>query len=133
MNNKSFGKELIIDIYDVNEKLCDDLEHGYRFLEELVHFLGMNSFFGPIVVHGPRDKDGKEIYPDKAGLSGVIFLIESSIVIHSIKDKKFCCLNIFSCGHICKNGVKEFVEKWYPHSKAEVQLVERGIDYGTIS
>ena len=40
---KSFGIELLLDLYDCKEDVCDDLTHCYNFLDEVVGFLGMEK------------------------------------------------------------------------------------------
>jgi S-adenosylmethionine/arginine decarboxylase-like enzyme len=126
-----FGKSFHLDIYGVAANKCDDLELSYRYLEELVDLIDMTIFFGPIVVHGPR-KNGQEVYPDKAGVSAVVFLIESSITIHTIKDKGFVSIDVYTCGCLDDNVQKKilsFTKDVFGFSHCETSILNRGIDY----
>src|SRR5690606_24879169 len=94
----AFGKLFCLDCYNCEADL-NSIELVYRFLEELVELIGMTPMGNPAVIHGPR-KNGVELYPDKEGVSGVQFLIESSITVHTIIPKKFVTLDIYTCGEL---------------------------------
>lgn len=127
----AFGKELLIDLYGVAPEKCDSLELNYRFLEELVRVLGMEAFTNPLVFHGGRDKDGNELYPDKAGTTGFIGLITSSIVVHTINEKGFVSIDVYTCGDLPEDGgeaLKFIYDVWKP-TRHDMRFVERGLDY----
>lgn len=124
----AFGKSLLIDLYDCEANL-DDLELIYRFLEELVVRLGMQAFSPAIVFHGPKDKNGNEIYPDKAGVSGVVFLITSSIVIHTIIPNKFVSIDVYSCNDFNINETREYIKSVFKSSRLDEEVVIRGKQY----
>lgn len=130
MSKEPFGRELLIDLYGVSAEKCDSLEFNYRFSEELVRFLGMEIFAGPLVFHGGVDgKTGIELYPDKAGVTCVTCLITSSLVIHTIKDKGYVSIDVYTCGELCQDGVEKFIrDRWEP-TDYESQYLERGLKY----
>jgi len=126
--SKSFGKELLIDLYGVEPRFCDDIELCYRFLEELVDVLKMTKMCFPICMHGPKDK-GAEVFPDKEGVTGFIGLIESSIVLHAIAPKNFISIDVYTCGEMEPETVIAFIKEKYKPTNIEFQLIERGIKY----
>jgi len=128
-DSQCFGKELLIDLYGVSADKCDSLELTYRFLEDLVNVLGMETMTNPLCFHGGRDKEGNELFPDKAGVTGFIGLITSSIVVHTITPKGFVSIDVYTCGNLSTKGVEEFVTKVWEPSKYEAQLIKRGIEY----
>lgn len=128
---KPFGWSLLLDFYDCDVGVLDSLEDNYRYLERLCDLLGMHKFFGPVVNHGPTN-NGIEIYPGKAGVSGVLFLIESSIVIHTILPEKFASVDVYSCGAMNTEGVINYSRDVFKFKDYESQLVIRGKEYGRI-
>lgn len=126
--NKPFGYSFLVDLYDVEPGLCDNLEFNYRLLEELVDLLKMTKQCPPYVIHGPTHQ-GEELYPDKVGISGWIGLIESGIQIHTIKPRNFVSIDIYSCGKVDEVLVKNFLSAKYKPQKVESEFVVRGISY----
>ena len=61
----AFGYQLLLDLYDCKSGACDDLALCYRFLDEIVEYLGMEKQAPPGIFY----TDAKR-FPDKAGLSG---------------------------------------------------------------
>jgi len=119
-----FGYELLVDCYNTKEGACSDLEHCYSFLDKLVDFIGMEKQAPPQVFRTDRKK-----YPDKAGLSGWVPLVESSIVIHTLTKTDFVSVDVYSCGKFDPKKVVQFVKKYFKPKKIETQLVERGKHY----
>lgn len=125
---KPFGYSYLLDMYDCDG--CDSLEINYRFLEELVNKLGMTKMSAPVVIHGPRDQDGCELYPDKAGVSGWVPLIESGIQIHTLAPKRFITLDVYSCREFDPNTVLDFAQLMYDFASFKGHWVIRGEEYG---
>ena len=125
---KPFGYSYLLDMYGVKPGLCDDIELHYRFLEDLVVLIGMTPMAPPIVIHGPR-RDGIELYPLKSGVSAIQFLIESSIVQHSIEPTHFSSLDVYSCAKFDPKEVFKFAQKTWKFSRFEENFVPRGISY----
>ena len=151
---KPFGHELLLDLYDVKNpkcegNVCDDVEFTYRFLEDMVTFLGMTPMAPPYVIHAPSKieiKEGlglsgkgpvdtfevkrEEVYPDKAGVSAWQALIESGIQIHTLAPKNFVSIDIYTCGKLEQEQVIAFVKYYYNPSKIESHYLVRGKEYG---
>ena len=52
----SFGMELLVDLYNCREGVCDDLSLGYKFLDEIVPFLGMEKQAPPQIFFSDAEK-----------------------------------------------------------------------------
>ena len=102
-----FGYSYLVDFYGCIPGSGSDINAIYLFLESLPTKIGMQSFSPPLIIKEPAtfvpDRcDSNDLirvpdYPDKAGVSAEIFLITSSIVLHTIEDSQFCRLDVFSC------------------------------------
>lgn len=143
-----FGKSYMLDMYRCREGVCDDLELHYRFLEELVHVLGMIPMSPPLVLHAPTKFETKieydllnspessytkriELYPDKEGVSGWQSLVTSGIQVHSCEPSHFSCIDVFSCGDFQTDKIKAFAHKFFGFEDSEEYVVNRGLKYGT--
>jgi S-adenosylmethionine/arginine decarboxylase-like enzyme len=123
-----FGYSYLLDMYECRPGAADDLELTYRFLEELVDKIGMTRMSQPVVIHGPRF-GGRELYPDKAGVSGWQALIESGIQIHSIEPTHFITLDLYSCNKFDPKIVLEFARASFGFETWEDHFIERGSKY----
>ena len=119
-----FGHELLLDCYDCKPGVCSDLEKSYNFLDKIVDIIEMKKQAPPQVF-----KTDSKLYPDKAGLSGWVALVESSIVIHTLSKKNFISIDIYTCGKLDPKLAVAFVNKYFKPKKIEKQYVERGIHY----
>jgi len=129
---KPFGYSYFLDMYNTAEGAADNLELVYRFLETLVDEIGMTRMTPPIVIHGPTDH-GKEIYPDKYGVSGWVGLIESGIQIHAIEAVHFISLDVYSCSCFKPETVLAFAKRHFGFTKYEEHFLERGLAYHEIA
>ena len=120
----SFGVELLLDLYDCRVGVCDDLDHCYNFLDQIVPFLGMEKQAPPHIFFSDDIK-----YPDKAGLSGWVPLIESSVVIHTLSVKNFISLNIYCCREFDIDKAVEFSRKFFEPRDYEYVVIPRGKKY----
>ena len=131
MNKTPFGYSYYLDMYDCREGAADDLELHYRFLERVVDKIGMTRMSQPVVMHGPT-KDGDEIYPDKAGVSGWVPLIESGIQIHSMEPKRFITLDVYSCNKFDSEIIYNYAKECFGFTDSEHNFFVRGRNYGNI-
>ncbi len=131
MTNKPFGYSYYLDMYDCRVGAADDLELHYRFLEQVVDKIGMTRMSQPVVMHGPT-KNGVEIYPDKAGVSGWVALIESGIQIHSMEPKRFITLDVYSCNKFNSEIIYNYAKECFGFGDSEQHYFVRGMKYGDI-
>ena len=120
----AFGYELLLDLYDCKLGACDDLALCYKFLDEIVTYLGMEKQAPPSIFF----TDGVR-FPDKAGLSGWAPLVESSVVIHTLTPKNFISVDIYCCKKFDINKAKSFVRRFFSPKRMDEQFILRGIDY----
>ena len=121
---KSFGMELLLDLYDCDRDMCNDLNHSYRFLDEIVPFLGMEKQAPPFIFVSDTSK-----YPDKEGLSGWVPLIESSVVIHTLTLGKFISINIYCCREFDVEKAIQYSLNHFRTGKYEYVVAPRGKKY----
>jgi len=119
-----FGYQLLLDLYNCKKSACDDLTLCYSFLEEVIRVLDVEPQSPPFIFR----TDGKR-YPDKAGLSGWIPLVESGIQIHTLTPKNFISIDIYSCKQFEIEPIKKFVRDFFAPKRMDAQSLERGIDY----
>lgn len=119
-----FGFLLAIDLYDCRNGVCDDFDLCYRFLDEVVRVLKMKRQAPPYLFRS----DERE-YPNKTGLSGWIPLIESGIQIHTLSQRNFISIDVYSCRRFDTEGLEEFVREFFHPSEVETQLILRGTRY----
>jgi S-adenosylmethionine/arginine decarboxylase-like enzyme len=119
-----FGYELLLDLYECKQGVCDDLTVCYNFLDEIVGFLGMEKQAPPSIFRSDATR-----FPDKAGLSGWVPLIESSIVIHTLTPKDFITVDIYCCRAFDRKKAEEFCRRFFAPKKLQAQFVERGMSY----
>jgi len=119
-----FGRSLHVDLYGVSQEICDDLSFCYQLLEDLTSFLQMNKQSPPFIFRSPEDQ-----FPEKAGLSGWVPLIESGMSIHTLTLREFVSLDIYTCGDLDVEKTIAFLyERLQPTSHEQHYLI-RGVMY----
>jgi S-adenosylmethionine decarboxylase len=114
-------------LYGCKEGACDDLSLCYKFLDDLVTKLKMTKQSPPFIFKSDECK-----YPDKAGLSGWVPLIESGIQMHTLTPKNFISVDIYSCREFSVEHISGFVKKYFAPKEIEVNYIERGLKYNDI-
>jgi len=117
----AYGYELLLDLYECDEKACDDLNLCYRYLDEVVSHLGMNKQAPPSIFR--TDATDR---PRQAGLVGWVPLIESSVVIHTMVPDRFITVDIYSCQRFDYEDAAAFTEKFFKPKSIDRQHVVRG-------
>jgi len=74
--------------------------------------------------------DGKA-FPDKAGLSGWLPLIESGIQIHTLERDRFVSLDVYSCKQFDTAVVLAYAREVFKPADMEHEFVHRGKKYRT--
>lgn len=121
---RAFGRSLHVDLYGVRPESCDDLAFCYALLDDLTTRLGMHKQAPPFIFRSP-DKQ----YPDKAGLSGWVPLIESGISIHTLTLTGFVSIDIYTCGCLDVADAVRFLTARLGASHCEQQYLVRGKHY----
>lgn len=118
---KPFGFLLTIDLYDCDFD-CHDLKGCFQFLMDLTDKLNMKRQSPPFIFINDE-------YPEKAGISGWVPLIESGIQIHTLAPKKFISIDIYTCGCFESGNIVDWVKLYFKAKKVETNYLERGIEY----
>lgn len=121
---QAFGFELLLDLYNCKKGACDDLALCYRFLDDCVAYLGMEKQAPPSIFFTDASR-----FPDKAGLSGWVPLVESSIVIHTLSVKDYISIDVYCCREFDIDKAKDFARKFFSPERMDAQYVLRGLDY----
>ncbi len=121
-----FGYLMTLDLYGCKEGVCDDIGLCYKFLEDLVVELKMSKQSPPFIF-----KSDEIRYPDKAGLSGWVPLIESGIQIHTLTPKNFISIDVYSCKHFVVGDVAKFAKEYFGCKEVETNFINRGVKYNT--
>lgn len=121
---KAFGYQLLLDLYDCKKGAADDLTLCYDFLVKVVRLLKMHPQSPPFLF-----RTDEERFPDKAGLSGWIPLVESGIQLHTLSKRNFISVDIYSCKRFEAGPVKAFVKRYFRPKRYEEQFLERGVTY----
>ena len=123
MKMKSYGKELIIDIHDVElESTRGDLERFFTELCDLIDMVREDLHFW--------DYDGEEEAYKNApahlkGISAIQFIRTSSIVIHTLDDLHKVFINIFSCKDFEVEKAISFCKDFFIGNVVNFTVVER--------
>jgi S-adenosylmethionine decarboxylase len=123
-NNMSFGYQLLLDLYGCKPGVCDDLTLCYKFLDDAVIALGMEKQSPPNIFRSDEVR-----FPDKAGLSGWVPLIESSIVIHTLTPKDFISIDVYCCRSFDIRMAQKICQDFFHPRRIDTQFIERGMDY----
>jgi S-adenosylmethionine decarboxylase len=119
-----FGFQLLLDLYECQPGVCDDLGRCYDFLERIVKVLQVEPQSPPFIFR----TDGRR-FPDKAGLSGWVPLVESGVQMHTLSEKDFISIDIYSCRAFEVEPLKAFVRRTFAPKRMDEQFLERGLDY----
>ena len=123
---RSYGKELIIDLYD-----CDVTKFTRMqlecFLIELCKLIGMKREDLHFWDYEDCSMEEYEAAPDHlAGTSAVQFLTTSNVTIHTLDRLKECYINIFSCKEFDAKAAATFICRWFGVSGCDKTIIRRG-------
>jgi S-adenosylmethionine decarboxylase len=82
---------LIIDGFGKNKNILQDENFIYELLNSYPSKIGMTKISGPIVFR----YSGKK--PEDWGVSGLVFIAESHIGLHTFVERSFINIDVFSC------------------------------------
>jgi len=113
--------QLIIDSFCNNLMLLTSKEELGKWLIDVIDFIGMTLIGGPYVVYYPAGNG------DEKGLSGVVLLAESSIVVHTYPEYKFVYIDLFSCKEFNTEEVLSRIKRGFGMEDPIVHLLTRRI------
>ena len=115
-----FGYLLAVDLYECESEHLDDVGFIYEFLETLVRRMGMIKQAPPFVFLSPPG------FPDKAGVSGWVPLIESGIQIHTVAPARFVSLDVYCCRRVEHDVVLHIAAQFFRPAHHGWAELERG-------
>ena len=121
---KIFGYHMTLDCYGCNHKAVDSVEVCYNYLDKMTEVMRVHKQSPPFVVYTDPIK-----YPDKAGISGWVPIVESGISIHTLTPTNFISVDIYSCKRYNIDKVREFTKKIFKPKEIEEKHFLRGEKY----
>jgi len=123
----AFGYHLMLDIYGCDEKNMTDFDVCYAFLNKLPEIIQTNKQSEPFLVK----TDGVK-FPDKAGFSGWVPLVESGISIHTLDPMRFISIDVYTCKKLTPEkiaAIKKYTDEIFHPTDWEEKFVLRGEKY----
>ena len=121
---KIFGYHMIMDCYGCDPKTIDSIEVCYNYLDEITEIMKVHKQSPPFVVYTDPIK-----YPDKAGISGWIPIVESGVSIHTLTPTDFVSIDVYSCKKYNIDDIRNFTKKTFKPKEIEEKFFLRGEKY----
>lgn len=119
-----FGYHLVLDCYGCNHEAIGNMSTCYYYLDTMTEIMKVHKQSAPFVVSTDVSR-----YPDKAGISGWVPIVESGISIHTLTPTNFISIDIYSCKKYSVKKVKEFTRKVFSPHEIEEKFFLRGEKY----
>ncbi len=119
-----FGYHLVMDCYGCNKKAIDSMKVCYDYLDQMTVIMKVHKQTQPFVVYTDPVK-----YPDKAGISGWVPIVESGISIHTLTPTNFISIDVYSCKKYSIEKVKAFTQAVFKPKEIEEKFFLRGEKY----
>ena len=121
---KVFGYHLIMDCYGCNHHATSSLDVCYKYLDDMTALLKVHKQTEPLVFQTDAVK-----FPDKAGISGWVPVVESGISIHTLTPSDFVSIDVYSCKKYTIEKVREFTRSVFKPMEIEEKFILRGEKY----
>ena len=121
---KIFGYHMIMDCYGCDRKAVDSVEVCYHYLDKITEVMKVHKQSPPFVVYTDPVK-----YPDKAGISGWVPVVESGVSIHTLTVTNFISIDVYSCKKYSIEKVREFTRSIFKPQEIEEKHFLRGEKY----
>jgi S-adenosylmethionine decarboxylase len=113
---KSLGKHLIIELFQCDSTLLNDvktLEHHLRAAVQLSGATVIQPFFHQFSPHG---------------ITGVVVVAESHFALHTWPEYGYCAVDIFTCGDTVNGHVAlDYLKENLGAANASVMEIKRGV------
>jgi S-adenosylmethionine decarboxylase len=120
MKEKNYGTEVIIDLFDCDEKLFTK-EILIEFVQLLIKKANMQAHGEPVIW---EDHNSEE--PHMRGISIFQWISTSNIVIHSLTLTKLVLINMFSCKDFDAEYIAKFCKDFFGSKKMNFSVIKRG-------
>lgn len=115
---------LIIDGFGKNKTILQDEKFIYELLDKLPDRIGMTKISDPVVFRYSGVK------PEDWGISGLVFIAESHISLHTFVERSFINIDVFSCKDFDAGQVTEELKKGFELIRIRSCLVRRNWNNG---
>ena len=112
----------MIDAYDCDEKLLNDVNHVTKFLKSLPKLIDMT------IIMSPKVMEYKAVMPEDDGITGFTIIAESHISIHTYPKRKFFSFDCFSCKEFDVKKAIEYITEHFDIGHMVPQVCTRGFD-----
>lgn len=113
---KSLGKHLIVELYDCDFDLINDVSQVEKILVEAVA-ISKATIVQPVF---------HQFSPH--GVSGVVVIAESHFTIHTWPEYGYCALDIFTCGELIDSDASlVYLQKAFKAGSLSVMEIKRGV------
>ncbi len=123
-SKKPYGKELILDLHNCDEKQFNR-KAIRKFFQELCKLIDMKRcelyFWDDVGVPAKE----KQNLPHTKGTSAVQFILTSNITIHTLDLLKAAYVNIFSCKQFDRKVAEKITKEWFGANKCRTHFIER--------
>lgn len=119
-----FGYHLVLDCYGCDHKAIGSISICYQYLDAMTAIMKVHKQSAPFVVSTDAIK-----YPDKAGISGWVPIVESGISIHTLTPTNFISIDVYSCKKYSLKKVRDFTRKTFSPKEIEEKFFLRGEKY----
>jgi S-adenosylmethionine decarboxylase len=110
---------LIIDGFGNNKDVLQDENFIYDLLFAYPDKIGMTKISDPIVFRYSGSK------PEDWGISGLVFIAESHISLHTFVERKFINIDVFSCKDFDAERIMEDMKNKFGLTRMRSCLVRR--------
>ena len=110
------GKHFILDVEGVEKRKLVDKQIMYKVLSELPEMVNMNKLTDPLIVEGVSHNPG---------LTGVVIIETSNIILHTFQNSGKFSLDIFSVKPIDEEKVISYLNQHYKFKVLRRQLIDR--------
>ncbi|MEJ5348513.1 MAG: adenosylmethionine decarboxylase [Desulfosoma sp.] len=113
---KSLGKHLIVELYDCDFDLINDVSQVEKILVEAVA-ISKATIVQPVF---------HQFSPH--GVSGVVVIAESHFTIHTWPEYGYCALDIFTCGELIDSDASlAYLQEAFKAGSFSVMEIKRGV------
>ncbi len=122
---KPYGPELILDSFD-----CDISTFNRKSLRQFAKGMCKAIEMTPHKFVSWDDdgvsEDECQTKLETKGYSAIQFLMESSIVIHTLELRREAFINVFSCKPFDRAKAKRFAKSWFRSKRITSRMIQRG-------
>lgn len=113
---KSLGVHSIVDCYDCDSILIDDLDYSKKIMLKSVELSGATVIDSVFHKFSPQ------------GITGIIAIAESHFSIHTWPECGYCAIDIFTCGTTINNDIAVgIIKEGFKVERMIVSELKRGI------